>query len=210
MTTRFVSLASSMARETYGYSWDSTTEGVFSSAAAPAVLGARYAKSPARWTSETRPCGARRTVSCPRFLRCAAEEPRLALLLEAIAVAADRDGVAVGEQAIEDRGRQHVVGGDGAPLGHELEEQMRADFLSLPTAWNSCCAAMNARGSPATGLRRGSALSCDRIGPRSLRVGRRSSSGPRCSQRLTTRRQSSEARTKPGDGDRARPPPPAA
>ena len=52
--------------------------------------------------------------------RCAAEQSRLLLLAQSIALALDHQRVTVVQEAIEDRRGQHVVTEHRAPLGDDL------------------------------------------------------------------------------------------
>src|SRR5579864_2700956 len=63
--------------------------------------------------------------------RRSSKEPSLLFLSESIALALDYQGVAVMQQAIEDRGRQDVVAEDRAPLRHDLVggDQQAAAFV---------------------------------------------------------------------------------
>src|SRR5579864_595665 len=63
--------------------------------------------------------------------RRSSKEPSLLFLSESIALALDHQGMAVMQQAIEDRGRQDVVAEDRAPLRHDLVggDQQAAAFV---------------------------------------------------------------------------------
>jgi hypothetical protein len=52
--------------------------------------------------------------------RRSSKEPSLLFLSQSIALALNHERVAVMQQTIEDRGGEHVIAEDSAPLGHEL------------------------------------------------------------------------------------------
>src|SRR3954471_22531960 len=90
-----------------------------------------------RATPRTRPPPSRRR---PGRNRCGAglEQPRAALLAQPVAVAFDGQHVAVVEQTVEDRGRDHGVVQDRPPLAHAAVAGHQ-DAAPLVAAARSSC-----------------------------------------------------------------------
>jgi hypothetical protein len=85
---------------------------------------------------------------CDRLAHRLGQQPRAAFLPQAVAVPADRDDVAVVEQAVEDRGRDH---GSPKRLPHSITERLLVISIAprsyrRETGWKKRCAASGSNG----------------------------------------------------------------